>query len=174
MIPTSALSEKEQPREVSEGFLHGEEAKKTTKNLKQRTLMLELTFRASFSITFRNTFSWILSIPFSDTFMGNQQSLPFKPKDHGVKVTLSKEYQYFSFEVFKGSRVIGECYQSSVKLQSGSSGCGGSLMSCRVSGECNNERCNNRKGWIQYCNKEENMYVIATLTRCDVGTALIP
>lgn len=43
MIPTSALFEKEQPREVSEGFLHGEEAKKTTENLRQRTLRLEVS-----------------------------------------------------------------------------------------------------------------------------------
>lgn len=93
-----------------------------------------------------------------------------------VKVTLSKEYQYFSFEVFKGSPVIGECCWSSVKLQSGSSGCGGSPMSCRVSGECNNVWSSNRKVTLDPILQQggEKIYVIATLTRCDVGIALIP
>lgn len=89
-----------------------------------------------------------------------------------VKVTLSKEYIYISFEFSKGSPVIGECRRSD--LRRGSSGCGGSPVSCRVSRECNNVQCNKKKNWIQHCNKEENKkYGIANQMRCDAGMALI-
>lgn len=49
-------------------------------------------------------------------------------------------------------------------------------MSCRVSGECNNVLSSSSKGTLDPILQQggEKMYVIATQTRCDVGTALIP